>query len=80
MENDAENTLAALASYYANPDHTTLPTVDQLIEDENLWTNYPVTIEEDYEEDIIVTVIGDGGCPKGKKYVRSFEGLNEWHD
>ena len=80
MENDAQNTLAALASYFADPDHTSLPTVDQLREDEDLWTNYPVQIEGDPEEDIMVTVIGDGGCPKGKKHVRSFDGIDEWHD
>ena len=71
MENDAENTLAAISSYFANPERTTLPTVDQLIKEEDLWTTYPVKLEGDPEEDIIVTVInnGDNQCPKGKKYV-----------
>jgi hypothetical protein len=80
MESDAQNTLAAISSYFADPDHITLPTVDQLIKDEGLWTTYPVKIEGDFEEDIIVTVIGGGECPKGNKYVRSFEGINEWQD
>ena len=80
METDAQNTLAAIASYYSDPDHTSLPTVDQLIEDEDLLTNYPVKIEGDPEDDIMVTVIGDGKCPKGKRYVRSFDGIDQWHD
>ena len=54
MEYDAQNTLAAIASYFANPDHTTLPTYDQLIEEEDLVTSYPVEIEGDPEEEIIV--------------------------
>ena len=38
-ENDAQNTLAALSSYYANPDHTGRPTIAQLISIEDLSLN-----------------------------------------
>ena len=38
-ENDAQNTLAALSSYYANPDHTGMPTLAQLISIEDLSLN-----------------------------------------
>jgi hypothetical protein len=80
MEYDALNTLAAISSYFAIPEHTNLPTYDQLVEAENLVTTFPVKIDGDPEKDIIVTVIGDGECPKGNKYVVSFEGINEWRN
>ncbi len=38
-ENDAQNTLASLASYYADPDHIGRPTVAQLISIEDLSLN-----------------------------------------
>jgi hypothetical protein len=70
MEYDAQNTLTAIADYYANPDHIDLPTFDQLVEEVDLITTFPVKIEGNPEEVIIVTVIDhDDKCPKGKKYV-----------
>ena len=82
MESDAQNTFAAISSYYADPDHINLPTVDQLINEENLVLYYSVTIEGDPEKDIFVTVIDDSGkCPKGKKLVAHFgKGEPEWKD
>jgi hypothetical protein len=81
MESDAQNTLAAVSSYFADPDHTNLPTFDQLVEGEDLWTTFPVKIEGDPNEEIIVTVIDDRDeCPKGKEYVSSTEGINKWQD
>ena len=38
-EHDAQNTLASLSSYYAEPDHTSIPTITNLIEIEDLSTN-----------------------------------------
>ena len=40
MESDAQNTLAAISSYFAEPDHITLPTYDQLEAEENLMTTF----------------------------------------
>ena len=70
MVTDAQNTMAAIASYYADPEHTTLPTVDQLMKEEDLTTDFPVTIDGGPNEDIIVTVIDyHAECPKGNKIV-----------
>ncbi len=38
-ENDAQNTLASLSSYYADPDHIGRPTIAQLISIEDLSLN-----------------------------------------
>ena len=38
-EHDAQNTLAALSSYYADADHTGIPTIAQLISVEDLSLN-----------------------------------------
>jgi len=83
MESDAQNTFAAISSYFADPDRITLPTIDQLIEEEGLFTTFPVKIEGDPEQDIIVSVInnGDAECPKGKKYVAVMGGgEGVWED
>ena len=84
MESDANNTLAAISSYFAIPEHTNLPTYDLLVEKENLITTFPVQIEGDPLGEIIVTVIGpsDDECPKGKKYVAYMGGTiaAEWQD
>ena len=80
MESDAHNTLAALSSYFSYPDHTALPTVDQLIETESLMTNCPVTIEEGADGDPIIAVTDDTAkCRKGNKYVYYVDGsASEW--
>ena len=41
-EHDAQNTLAALSSYYADPDHTGMPSIAELISLEDLSTNNTV--------------------------------------
>jgi prepilin-type N-terminal cleavage/methylation domain-containing protein len=38
-EHDAQNTLASLSSYYAEPDHTGIPTIAELIALEDLSLN-----------------------------------------
>ena len=82
METDAQNTAAAIASYFAFPDHINLPTADQLIEAENLSTNCPITIEESANGEPVITVIDNTGkCRKGKKYVFHMGGAAaEWKD
>ena len=81
MESDAHNTLAAVSSYHSNPDHINLPTFDQLVEKEGLETAFPVILEGDPTGEIIATVIDyNDECPKGKKYVASNLGIDEWQD
>jgi hypothetical protein len=77
---DARNTSAAIENYYADPEHITLPRVDQLKKEEYLSTNHPVTIEEDSNGDPIITVIDENAeCIKGKKLVYYFNGMApEW--
>ena len=38
-ENDAQNTLASLSSYYADPDHVGMPSISELISIEDLSLN-----------------------------------------
>lgn len=82
MVDDARNTSAAIESYYTDPKHMTLPTVDQLMKEESSSTNYPVTIEEDSNGDPVITVIDDKAeCIKGKKLVYYSNGTAlEWKD
>ncbi len=42
-EHDAQNVLASLSSYYAEPDHTSIPTITDLIVIEDLSTNNATT-------------------------------------
>ncbi len=80
MESDAHNTVAAISSYFADPDHMALPTVDQLIEQEDLSLNCRVELEENANGEPIITVIDDTAkCRKGMKYVYHFDGsASEW--
>lgn len=82
METDVQNTAAAISSYYSHPDNIALPSVDQLIEEEDLSTNYPVTIEVDANGEPVITVIDDKAeCARGKKFVYYFNGMEpEWKD
>jgi hypothetical protein len=83
METDAYSTMMALADYYSDPHHITLPSVEQLIEKNGLSLYYSVTMEGDPEEDILITVIDDSAeCPKGKKLTALFGGGGEieWKD
>jgi hypothetical protein len=70
IETDSLNTLAALASYFSEPTHTELPTVQDLIisEDLTLYKNSTVTIDGTVER-IRVTVIEDKSkCRRGNKF------------
>jgi len=82
METDVLNTAAAISSYYSDSNHIALPSVDQLIEEEYLSTDYPVTIEADANGEPVITVINDkDDCARGKKYVYYFNGMEpEWKD
>ena len=83
MINDANMTAAAVADYYANPDHITVPTAEQLREDGYLSTNFTVTIEPDANgEEPVITVINEKEkCPRGQKLVYYMNGIEpEWKD
>ena len=69
-ESDAQNTLAALSSYYAEPDATDVPSIATLESDEQLsLTNSQVTISGNTTGAITVTVTDDSGrCPRGDNY------------
>ena len=82
MVSDAHTTAAAIANYYSNTEHITLPTVDQLMKGEDLSTYFPVSIKADSNGDPFITVIDDNAeCIKGKKFVYYYNGMDpEWKD
>ena len=67
-EHDAQNTLASLSSYYADPDHTGIPTIAELISLEDLSVNNTVgnvDLTGSVTGIMIVTVTdGSGRCPR----------------
>ena len=67
-ESDAQNTLAAISSYFAEPDRTSTPTVANLTGLENLSTNNAVgsvSISGSSNTTITVTVTDDSArCPR----------------
>ena len=67
-EHDAQNTLAALSSYYADPDHTGIPTIAELISLEDLSINNTtgnVQLTGSVTGNMTVNVTdGSGRCPR----------------
>ena len=66
-EHDAQNTLASLSSYYADPDHTGVPTIGDLetLEDLSLNNSGGVTLGGSATGIMIVTVTDNSGrCPR----------------
>ena len=67
-EHDAQNSLAALSSYYADPDHTGIPSIAELISTEDLSVNNTVTdvlLTGSATGVMIITVTdGSGRCPR----------------
>jgi len=67
-EHDAQNTLAALSSYYADPDHTGIPTIAELISLEDLSLNNTtgnVDLTGSVTGTMTVTVTdGSNRCPR----------------
>ena len=78
-EADAQNVLAALSSYFSDPDHTALPTVAQLTGTEGLTLNEnnTATLSEPVTDVYLVTVSdGSTRCPRGTEY-RAYMGIDQ---
>jgi prepilin-type N-terminal cleavage/methylation domain-containing protein len=89
-ESDAQNTLASLSSYFAEPDHTAWPDVPTLVSVEDLSLNNPVG------NVVLSTTVGSAGgagggtaevtvtdsssrCPRGTQYVATMgAGTGYW--
>jgi prepilin-type N-terminal cleavage/methylation domain-containing protein len=72
-ETDAQNILAALASYFSEPEHTQTPTVAELIREEDLTLNNAVAgnslVSGSSTGTITVTVTDESGrCPRSGNY------------
>ena len=75
-EGDAQNTLAALSSYFSEPTRTQLPSIGELVTAEELSLNN-MTDSVDLTENngFIVVVTDDSGrCPRGNTYTATMGG------
>jgi len=83
-EGDAQNTLAALSSYFSEPDRTTVPSdVQDLVDAEELSLNNATTsVAISTAAGYTVTVTDDSGrCPRGTTYSASMGGAQgSWAD
>ena len=75
-ESDAQNALAAVSSYFSEPDRTTLPTLGDLQTSENYTSNNgTVVIGGAANGSITVTVTDDSTrCPRGGSYTATMGG------
>ena len=75
-EQDAGSTSAALASYFSEPDHTTTPTLQELIDTEQLRTNNTsINIVETTDAVTEITVEDESGrCPRSTVYYKTMGG------
>ena len=76
-EGDAQNTLAALSSYFSEPDRTQLPTVAQLVTAEELSVNNgnAGSVVISTASGFTVTVTDESGrCPRGTSYSATMGG------
>jgi type IV pilus assembly protein PilA len=83
-ETDAQNILAALASYFSEPDHTQTPDIQDLIDTESLTLNNAVTqalVSGTSTGTITVTVTDDSGrCPRDTFYDVTMGGVaGDWN-
>ncbi len=64
-ETDAQNVIAALSSYFADPDHTAIPTLAQLTQAEELILNNPNNTTLTTTGNGAIVTVGDdaGRCP-----------------
>jgi len=82
-EGDAQNTLAALSSYFSEPSRMTLPDVDDLVTAEELSLNNAAgSVDISTANGYTVTVEDDSGrCPRGDEYSATMGGAQgSWAD
>ena len=76
-ESDAQNTLAALSAYFSEPDRTTMPEVQDLIDTEDLSLNNAsgsVSISTDGSSWVVTVGDDSTRCRRGTSYVVSMGG------
>ncbi|MGB5616591.1 MAG: prepilin-type N-terminal cleavage/methylation domain-containing protein [Desulfobacterales bacterium] len=78
-EQDAQSVAAAMASYFSEPDHTTTPTVQDLIDSEQLSTNNSsssITIDETTTSGVTAILVVDDSnrCPRSTEYYKTMGG------
>ena len=78
-EQDSESVAAALASYFSEPDHTTIPDVADLKNSEQLSTNNnenSISIDESTSGDITMIQVKDDStrCPRSTVYYKTLGG------
>lgn len=81
LESDAMNVLASIASYYSDPSHTGLPTVEDLKREEGLGIDSSPRISMTEAGDVFVIVYDKNTkCPKGEAYLSWMggSGISEW--
>jgi prepilin-type N-terminal cleavage/methylation domain-containing protein len=84
-ETDAQNILAALASYFSEPDHTQTPTIAELEREEDLTLNNSqpnmALVSGSSTGTITVTVTDESGrCPRSGNYSVTMGGAaGDWN-
>jgi prepilin-type N-terminal cleavage/methylation domain-containing protein len=74
-EQYAQSVMAALASYFSEPDHTQTPTLQELIDTEQLSTNNTsIDIDEEAGVTLITVTDESGRCPRGTEYSKTMGG------
>ena len=78
-EQDAQSVAAAMASYFSEPDHTTTPSVQDLIDSEQLSTNNSstsITIDETTTSGVTAILVEDDSnrCPRSTEYYTTMGG------
>ena len=75
-EGDAQNTLAALSSYFSEPTRTQLPSIGELVTAEELsLNNMTASVDLTENNGFIVVVTDDSGrCPRGNTYTATMGG------
>jgi prepilin-type N-terminal cleavage/methylation domain-containing protein len=73
-ETDAQNVIAALSSYFADPNHTRIPTIAQLTKLDELMLNNPVSTAVQASGNGAVVAVNDNSkrCPKSVNGTKSF--------
>jgi len=84
-ETDAQNILAALASYFSEPEHTQTPTIAELQREEDLTLNNVLPVNSNVTGSstgtITVTVTDESGrCPRNTNYAVTMGGTaGDWN-